>query len=504
MPQLRGLVGLHAVLLFGVASATAPSLAATPDWVNNCGNAARYPAKTHLTGFGVGEEARATEQAKNQAAADLAKRITVRIEQETSDVSMEKDGDYHYAVAAVTRATTDVRLTGLTYETHKAGGKVYVLAVLERKTGAAAQRRERDQAVKKVRACLASAQRQVDAKKQGALRTYLSCRVPIAQGLEYESIASAISGRATADNTVQDELVQVSRTVDERVQTLLRRPSSSLEEAAENLATQLGLQGVGKGARLTVASLTYGTTPFSSVLGRHFAGVLESSLAGTRSAGSNKIKGPLVVKGTYFESSQEVTFRIMVREAKAGRAVAGAQASLPLGAVPQSLPLRPQNFEQALRDQRLLAHGEEVSGKLRVEVWTNKGDRGLIFQEGEELKIYMRVNQPAYVRLVYLLANKAKVPLEQAYFIDASKVNKAVEYPDVFEVAPPFGIEQIFAVAFTEKPKPLPTVTQVVDGEEYKVVTETETLVRHRGLKRKKKGLQTSEAVVSVTTMGRR
>ena len=214
--------------------------------------------------------------------------------------------------------------------------------------------------------------------------------------------------------------------------------------------------------------------------------------------------GPLAVKGTYFEAGQEVTFRVVVREAKSGQTLAGAEASLPVAAIPKELPLRPQNFDQALRDQRLLAHGEEVSGKLRVEVWTNKGDRGLIFQEGEELKLHVRVNQPAWVQLSYLLANGMKAPLEQAWYIDASKVNRAVEYPATLEVAPPFGIEQVFAVASTDRPEPLRTHRKVVDGQPYDVVAEgVQGLVRHRGFRKKKPTLQLSEAHVSFTTTPR-
>lgn len=49
--------------------------------------------------------------------------------------------------------------------------------------------------------------------------------------------------------------------------------------------------------------------------------------------------------------------------------------------------------------------------------------------------------------------------LEQSYFLDASKVNRAVAYPDVFVVSSPFGVERLYAVAFTEKPAPLPLAT---------------------------------------------
>ena len=117
------------------------------------------------------------------------------------------------------------------------------------------------------------------------------------------------------------------------------------------------------------------------------------------------------------------------------------------------------------------------------------------------MKIFMRVNRPAYVRLVYVLAkNGMKVPLTQAYYIDDSKVNLAVEFPDTFEVSPPFGIEHIQGVAFTEKPMPLPTQKVVVDGEDYEIVSDTQTLVKHRGIKVQKAAAQSAEALVSITT----
>ena len=145
----------------------------------------------------------------------------------------------------------------------------------------------------------------------------------------------------------------------------------------------------------------------------------------------------------------------------------------------------------------------EPVGDLRLELWTNKGDRGLVFGEGEELKLYMRVNRSAYVRLIYVLANGAKVPLEQAYFLDKGKVNRAVEYVDSFEVTGPFGVEQIFGVAFEEKPRDLPTRPKKFGGETYDVVVEAATMVRHRGLKKKKKKAQIAEAMLTITTTPR-
>ena len=68
--------------------------------------------------------------------------------------------------------------------------------------------------------------------------------------------------------------------------------------------------------------------------------------------------------------------------------------------------------------------------------------------------------------------------------------------------APPFGVEQIHVTAFTDKPEPLPTVKRVFDGEEYMVVGNTQALVKHRGIKRKKEA-QVSEALLSISTTPR-
>ena len=490
----------HVVLATCAGLVAGPAFAAgEPDWVRTGGTASKYPTSAFLVGFAAVESPQTIEQAKNQAAADLAKRVTVRIEQDTTDVSMEKNGVASYAVAALTRATTDVRLEGLSFETYSNAGRSFALAVLERKRGAEISRAARDLELEKLRACVKQGEEQRAAKQEVALRTLLTCRTALEQALSAQATLRVFEP-AGADAASQSELAKTGALLDDRVRELLGERATTLAGVIERLVTQLNLQGLGGKGRVTFAPLTYGTTPFSSVLGRRVAEDVEAVLA-LRSEGS--IKVDVVIKGTYFDADQEVAFRLVAHETKSGRTIASAEARLPLKALPVEMPLKPQNFSQALQEQHLLAQGEEVSGNLRVELWTNKGDRHLVFNQGEEVKLVMRVNKPAYVRIVYLLAGGAKVPIDQAYFIDASKVNMAVEYPDTFTVSPPFGIEQIYAVAFTRKPEPLPTVKRVVDGEEYDVVAEVDTLVRHRGIKRKEAAAETSESTVSLTTMPR-
>ena len=169
-------------------------------------------------------------------------------------------------------------------------------------------------------------------------------------------------------------------------------------------------------------------------------------------------------------------------------------------AVPAELVLHPMNFEDALRDQNLLAEGEIHSGDLRVEVWTDRGRRGVLYSERESLQLFFRVNRSAWVRIIYVLQNGMQVPIEDGYHVTPPLANRVIEYPGSFEVVPPFGIEHIYATAFTEEPPPLSTRRVMLAGEPYEIIADgMDSLVRTRGLRRKADA-QISESYVTVTT----
>jgi hypothetical protein len=476
--------------------------AASPAWVGAGGRDARYPDAKYLTGFAVVAGEDALERAKGEAVAELARRIEVRIQSDTLDYSAEKNGAQTYAVAAYTRASTDVRLTGLTYESFVEGAKTYVLAVLDRSAAVRSRRGDRDAARERLKECLASAERQIEGKQPAAaLSTFLGCRGHATDALTHTSIMRVLAGDDAGELEVYKEIAAASQRIDERVATLLQTPVQSLSDAVSFVALQLSQQGLGRLTRFTIAPLTYANTEFSSAFGEHFAEELERALASREPAGKS-VDGDVAVRGVYTNLDGAVEVRLTARQPKSGQFVAGAQAKLPAAGIPSSLPLLPRNYQQALEDQRILGKGELVSGNLRFELLTNKGYKDLVFKEHEELQVLMRVNQPAYIRLIYVLESGEKVMLEQAYYIDGTKVNLAVQYPDTFEIAPPFGVDQIYAVAFTERPEPLATVKQVIGGQEYEVVADATTgLVRHRGISKKKKD-QSVDAKLSITTLG--
>ena len=141
----------------------------------------------------------------------------------------------------------------------------------------------------------------------------------------------------------------------------------------------------------------------------------------------------------------------------------------------------------------------------------DKGWRSPVYAAGEVARVFVRVNQPAYVRLIYLLAGGQKVLLEPFpgergraadYYVDASKVNFLVEYPVSFDVVPPWGKETLFAVASTAPLPPIKTGQTIIDGEAYRTITDTGAAVRYRGLvSHRPDAPRFAEAKVTLTTM---
>jgi hypothetical protein len=452
------------------------------------------------------------ESAKQQAAASLSRSVSVRIQASLLDVTESRDGADSYELASIVNSTSDIQLSGLHYEVHPEAGQCQAFAVLDRERARLARRELLARSQVEVRECLASGARHEAAGREAdAIATYESCRGPIAEALEHDSIARAlgdvaeieVSGAAvTTEGPAWAELVAANRTVDEKVRAILRRPATSLSEAVERLGIQLRRQNALGAGQVVVSPFTYGTTDLSSVFGRQAGVELEGVLA--RASGPpGESMGDRVVRGVYFERDEEVRISATVRDTASGRLVASAESTLPRAALPAGVSLKPANFEAALRDQRVLGQGELVSGDLQVEVWTDRGRRGVVYSEREQLTIHYRVNQPAWIRLLYVLQSGEQVPIASAWYVDASKVNQVLTYPDRFEIVPPFGVEHVHATAFASKPEELVTVRRVIDGEEYEVVSDgLAQIIRTRGIKRVQRE-EMAESLVTVTTMPR-
>ncbi|MAG31501.1 MAG: hypothetical protein CL908_11505 [Deltaproteobacteria bacterium] len=190
----------------------------TPEWVERNGISPAYPQERFLCGFAQTEgRDDAIERAKQQAAADLARQISVQIESDVIDVLSESNGRIDDHLSSRIRTTSDIRLDGIRFETHHRGKKVWALAVLERLPAATARRRQRDRAPQHTQRCLEGAVREEQAGRPGqALDTDRSCRTPLSEALEHEAIASALALRGLLPDKVTGELARYDARIRDR------------------------------------------------------------------------------------------------------------------------------------------------------------------------------------------------------------------------------------------------------------------------------------------------
>jgi hypothetical protein len=499
------------IVVLAMLLAISASAKGAPDWVERGGTSTAYQSGRYLTGFAQAEGKQdALESAKQLATADLARQISVQIESSVVDITKETNGQIENDLTSQIRATSDIRLEGVRFETYRKRKKVWVLAVLERLPAAIARRKQRDQALHSTKLCLGEAEKEERAGRPNrALDIYRGCRTPLDTALEHEAVAAALSRTGLLADEASEVLVRHAALINSRVRAIPHEDARSIRSAADGLATQLSRSGVGRGQQLTVAPFLYQSRDVSSPFGREIAIALESAIGRSNPSGSDPARTgkseprarSVVVRGTYHEAADRLQLRATAKEAGSGRLLASAEVDLTRQGIPKNLAIRPPNFDAYANAADKLSGGEVVSGDLRIELRTNKGIRGLVFDEGEDLQIYVRVNHPAWVRLIYVLTNGEHVPIEEAWYIDNSKVNQLVEYPAAFEIVAPFGVEMIHGMAHTEKPGMLVTHRTQIEGQDYQVISEgADQVVRQRGIARKQKK-QVAEQMVQLTTM---
>lgn len=356
---------------------------------------------------------------------------------------------------------------------------------------------------------MAQAAEQEKQNPTAAAAKYLSTLPRFPELLEQVALVRALTGKslsaeeigAPVRSSAIEFLAYREQETRTKVSSLLQKPVTSLDDAAATIVQQFQLQGMPIGT-VQVLDLTYQESDFSSAFGAFFARKLEAQLA-SQPKRQNETQ---IVRGSYWERGNAVELVLLAQKAS-GEKVGSVSLTFPKSIVPKDLEIKPRNFEQALKDQKIIAEGALVDGGINVEVWTNKGRNieRVAFQEGEKVELYFRVNQPAFLRLTYLLSTGQHVLLEEKFYIGLDKVNQVVKYPVELTCSAPFGVERLIVTAFSSEP-PKPNVrVEKIDGEEYEVIVETlaQSLTKTRGLKKSAaaKDLKQGETVLTITTM---
>ncbi len=504
----RGVV--VAVVLF-VASMLPTVAAASPDWVDSGGRAKRYPAERYVTGYGQARGRDAEVRARQAAMASLAQAISVRVEFELEDDRREDDGRYDESVATLTRTSSQLELQDVRFEIHRDSRRVHALAVVERERATARRRSLRDRALVRAEACLADAElARETGDEAGAERRLGRCRAAHAEALRHDAVSVAL-GAGGDGSEAPARLERIVRDLERAERARADAPASSVGEAADRLAAQLVAQGFARPRRLDVAALADSSTDLPSPFGQVMATEVERALARAWNEPMSLPDDPrrIGIEGSHLETGEVVRLTVIAREFGTGTLLASAATPLERGAVPDGVALRPGNWKPALAKRDRLAHSvapppkpsKRAARALRVELWTDRGRDRVSYTEGEAIRVFLRVNGPAWVRLVYVLPNGLTVPIEESFHVEAQRAHSAIAYPGRLEVVPPFGVEMLHAAAFEQKPPPLATRLVEVSGERYEVIDDgVDALVRARGVQ-VRRGEAVAEDVVTITTL---
>ena len=197
----------------------------------------------------------------------------------------------------------------------------------------------------------------------------------------------------------------------------------------------------------------------------------------------NRTLLPNRITSSCWQNGDEITIRTTARDPNTGNFLATAVVQFLESQFREPIDPQPTNYKQMRAEIEPYDIPVTIGKELAVEVWTQEGrGRGpLRYVEDEKVKIFVRVNQPAYVRLIYILANRKRTVLEANYHIDESRVNSTVEIGE-YLCAAPFGTELLVVAARTEEFPPIETFEE--NGYFYVAATDPESAAqRVRGLK---------------------
>ncbi len=297
-----------------------------------------------------------------------------------------------------------------------------------------------------------------------------------------------------------DDLRSTESNIQSRFDDLADRDVRTVDEAIGKIAVMLSIQNV-TGGRIQVPPALFESTLFSSEFGRYVADRLEPELIDTLNPDSE----PMVFRSQYWVEENHIRLSVLAIDSS-GEKTGRAEAILPISAA-GSRDLQPRNFDEAMTALREFAEGAISDGGLNVDVWTNKGrdEDALVFNDGEILQLYFRVNQPAFLQLTYHLATGELVLLEKSFYIGSDRVNMTVQLPYDFEVQAPFGIESMIVTAYSVEPPDVETIPEMIDGELYDVFRSIREVVANtRGLGRRQSAdteMRVGEAMLTMTML---
>lgn len=278
------------------------------------------------------------------------------------------------------------------------------------------------------------------------------------------SLATATTASTATKTAPADDPKSVTKSSQTNLEASL-----ALQQVLSKLTGQLLKSGLPKSRAIRVEKFTYAQTglcsQFSKVINtflvgrlRQVPGLIILPPPGDLPPGSKKPPvdlAKILITGTFTDEGGQLLMRVTWKDLKTNKTMAIGEQIMPMSDVQAlNVPLRPDNFRQAVAVQQALEEGS-ITSDFGIDVLTNRGGGQLTFNEGDSLKLYVRAEKPCYLRFIYHTADGQRVLLDDNYYVDSLNVNRFVKIQKIFTVTEPFGAEVLQLNAATQPFPPL-------------------------------------------------
>ena len=317
-----------------------------------------------------------------------------------------------------------------------------------------------------------------------------------------------------ANSSVSSPALSMSE-IEVKISSLISGETSSIRDAAFSLAEQFKSQ-VSDKRKVLIVPLNYRDTDFGSQFANYFLPVLQGELTPEFSVVTQQPKRGVeseielssprfdgYIRGSYWEEGDDLKIMATLSELRDGSIIGTASTTIPLTLLKdKNIEYKPVNMLELMEDTRLFLKKDVIPGELSLEVWTDKGNRNLIFKEGDETNVYVRVNKPCNLQVIYHMANGVRLLLYNNLYVDPSKVNRVYTLPDEFYFAPPLGVERLQIFASRKKFPDVETTSKTFDGELYEDVFAEDIkkyTAKMRGIRKKSGKPENTDVVLTIT-----
>jgi hypothetical protein len=489
-----------------------------PTWTDPYQRKLDYPENTYLVGFSAQEAPKSADKQelldtqKGLARTELTQSILVTVKSISVSNIENINSKTHEYFKSVSSTYSNVDVAGLKTETYIDEKKniVYAFCYAKKLTVREATKAKMQNHLTAIQQKIETAQNQAkSAQKQLALKSYMECYPLFAEVENCQTLLIALG--ANSEDVGIDSYQATKQKVKAAIDDLSKSSQANMEDAAYFMATSLALQlNENNKGSVRLLPFTYQDAEMASQFSARFQNILEQSLV--RNAGvkvstqvpsniANGYNEDFILAGTYRDEEGMLKITAVLRSNKTKETVAATDGQIPLKFLKENdIAYKPEGFDEAYDRMKQFNRDQNAgTGGLHVQLFTNKGENGLIFNKGERMRLFIRANRECFIRVIYHLADGQQVLLLDNYYINAENANKVYELPYEFECSEPFGVETLQMNAQTAQFEPLST--KEIDGYKYIRNSLSETLVKTRGFKATSATSASTEKRLTITTM---